>query len=466
MSQHIFATSDGAKLSVRVSGAGPTLVMLHGWAMASGYFDQAICRLENNYRVIAPDFRAHGDSPPVRRGHRMARYAKDISELISAYHDGGPLYMLGWSMGASVIMAMLDLFPDCLPDAVIYVDQPPLNINTADWSLGARGMTRAAIDGFEHRLRADLAGFLDEFISSMFVKAPGKSELSRLRALSAKIEADSAADILIDHLNQDWRDVVRRQPVPALAIAGEGFTAVEGTRALGQLSRSIEVVTFKECGHCPFIEKTDEFVEAVDGFLQKISARHHVRRRTSYLASGQPVGGIQLIAFVVEDVREAAETWAKLTGIGPWFVVDPFRADGLFYRGESNDAQFAIALAASGSIFVSLIQPKDEKPSIYQEVLARRGFGALSHVAFSTKRYERDLATLQSAGCPPLLHGKAVGVDGQRFAYLDTMDILGPIAELIEIDTATESFFLRLKRAALAWDGLNPVRKLADLPPL
>ncbi len=458
-----FTTSDGATLAVRITGRGPTLVMLHGWAMGSAYFDPAIARLRKRYRIIAPDFRAHGASPPIRHGHRMARYARDVIELITAYDTGTPLFLLGWSMGASVIMAMFDQCPAIEPDAVIYVDQTPFNTNTRTWSLGAHGMTRAGIDAFEENLRSDFDSVLDGFVPAMFVNRPPPDTLARLRAISGSIEADSAADILVDHINQDWRDVIRRQSVPGLAIACDGYGVAAATQSLGTLSDAIEVVTFHECGHCPFIEQTDRFVETVDRFLAPFIARP--QRRVPTLAFGQPLGALTLIAFAVEALRERAADWARLAKIGPWFVVDPFIADDLVYRGRKSEAEFAIALAASGSVCVSLIQPKDSKPSIYQEVLKRRGEGALSHIALSTRRFDEDVRAFEAAQCPPLLTGKAVGVDGQRFAYFDTMDVLGPIAELIEVDHGVEMLFRRLQAASENWDGRDPVRDIVDLPP-
>jgi len=72
----------------------------------------------------------------------VARYAVDVHEVLAAYHDGGALFLLGWSMGASVIFALLDLFPRLQPSAIVVVDQTPFCSNTSDWLYGAPGMTR------------------------------------------------------------------------------------------------------------------------------------------------------------------------------------------------------------------------------------------------------------------------------------------------------------------------------------
>ncbi len=56
-----------------------------------------------------------------------------------------------------------------------------------------------------------------------------------------------------------------------------------------------------------------------------------------------------------------------------------------------------------------------------------------------------------------------MGVGGQRFAYLDIVETLGPIYELLEMDAKTEGLFARLVRAGAPWDGAHSVRSIADL---
>jgi non-heme chloroperoxidase len=89
-----FRTSDGAELAVMSEGHGPTLVMLHGWVMGSGYFDAVRAQLAAQHRLILIDFRGNGQSGPCVHGHRMARYAADVHEVLTAYHDDGPLSIL------------------------------------------------------------------------------------------------------------------------------------------------------------------------------------------------------------------------------------------------------------------------------------------------------------------------------------------------------------------------------------
>lgn len=455
-----FTASDGAKLAVTIEGTGPTLVMLHGWAMGAAYFDTVRGALARHFRLILPDFRGHGESGPCAYGQRMARYAADIREIIAAHHDGGPLFYLGWSMGASVIFALLDLFPDVRPSAVMIVDQSPCNTVKPDWPYGAFGMTRNGIDGLEQTLRSDFSGFIANFIPGMFARPPDNAALARLTQTSMKIAPDAAADILVDHINQDWRDVVRRLTIPTMAIAAGRFVLKDADIMFAGLNPAIEVVTFSESGHCPFIEEPDRFAETVCDFL----GQTHQRPVRPRLRFNQPLGAVMLIAFVVADLDQAVKKWSQTTGIGPWYVSDAPVGDGLIFRGQPNHGAMRIALAASGSLAISLIEPKDDAPSLHREIAAQRGWNSLTHVAASTRSYDQDAARLHAMGYPTVLEGKAAGIGGQRFAYFDTADDLGPIYELIEVDANVETLFARLAAAAARWDGARAMRPMAELP--
>ena len=66
--------SDDVRLHVRVSGAGPTVLLLHGWPDTSALWDDVVSSLvAAGYRVAAPDLRGCGQSEQCSREHKPGR---------------------------------------------------------------------------------------------------------------------------------------------------------------------------------------------------------------------------------------------------------------------------------------------------------------------------------------------------------------------------------------------------------
>src|SRR5271154_2998390 len=63
------ASPDGASIFVRSAGAGPVVVLLHGYAETSDSWAPLAAELVKNYTVVVPDLRGIGSSPrPAGRG--------------------------------------------------------------------------------------------------------------------------------------------------------------------------------------------------------------------------------------------------------------------------------------------------------------------------------------------------------------------------------------------------------------
>jgi pimeloyl-[acyl-carrier protein] methyl ester esterase len=92
-------------LRVDSAGAGPPLVLLHGWAMHSGLFTPLLPHLTCRFRVHRVDLPGHGGSATV------TPYALDtIIAAVTAALDrsapdaGASLTLLGWSLGGTIAL--------------------------------------------------------------------------------------------------------------------------------------------------------------------------------------------------------------------------------------------------------------------------------------------------------------------------------------------------------------------------
>lgn len=171
---------------------------------------------------------------------------------------------------------------------------------------------------------------------------------------------------------------------------------------------------------------------------------------------GQPVQSIMQIAYVVEDLEKAATNHARLTGNGPFFLLEHLEVVKPRYRGEATELDVSIALGYSGGLCVEFIQQHGETPSVYKELLDTRG-GGFHHWGVMTWQFDEEVARYQKEGAEVAFEG-AVAVGG-RFAYMDTTAELGGMIELIELTPVVEALFGDLEAASVDWDGNNPVRR-------
>ena len=170
---------------------------------------------------------------------------------------------------------------------------------------------------------------------------------------------------------------------------------------------------------------------------------------------GQPDDGIIQMAYVVADLDAAIEQWSRTLRVGPWFVLEHFTGDEPMYRGQPSRAQVRLAMSFAGHMNLELIQPKNDAPSVYRELIERRGYG-FHHWGVATWDFDATVARYERAGYA--LAFRAAVPSGGRVGYMDTTHVLPGYTELIELGGAFEEVFGRFHRECLAWDGKDPIR--------
>ena len=114
-------TNDGVELNYQATGAGPPLVLVHGWNQTAALFERQVAGLSDRFRVITFDLRGHGESERPHHGYRIARYAMDLRTVIDEV-DGQPAHVLGHSMGCCVLWSYFDLFAGDGINRAVFVD--------------------------------------------------------------------------------------------------------------------------------------------------------------------------------------------------------------------------------------------------------------------------------------------------------------------------------------------------------
>jgi hypothetical protein len=182
-------------------------------------------------------------------------------------------------------------------------------------------------------------------------------------------------------------------------------------------------------------------------------------RRMTLMNFGQPSHGVMQMAYIVPDIRTAIGQWIDKLQVGPWFLLEDFTGVGPVYRGRKSEAHIALAMSFSGSMNIELIQPLDNNPSVYKELIDRSGHG-FHHWGFATPDFASDVARYEGMGMEVAFR---LGVPtGGEVVYLDTKGALPGFLELIETSPGMERAFTSFYGAAKSWDGrTDPIRPFA-----
>ena len=102
-----FFTVGGVQLHYQEWGhpTAPSLMLLHGGAAQAHWWDHLAPVLAEQYHVVAPDLRGHGDSswvsPPA---YEIEDYVGDVEEILTALHLVSPV-LIGHSLGGFIALS-------------------------------------------------------------------------------------------------------------------------------------------------------------------------------------------------------------------------------------------------------------------------------------------------------------------------------------------------------------------------
>jgi len=257
--------NDGAVLHYEEAGSGPVILLLGGWCMTTRFFSRQLEGLSDDFRVVAMDMRAYGESAKVAHGHRMSRHARDVYDLLGAL-DVQDAVVAGWSSGANTLLSYVELFGSERISKMVHIDQTPFCLNTDDWDLGFG--TRDEADAFLHGFAADPEAAAAGLVDAMFAEPVSSVEKEWMVKEMLMTPLASALQFERDHISADWRDVVPTVPVPTMVATGRKsaiFPWQSGEWLAEHLPRA-EHHVFEESGHLPFYEEAEQFNSRVRAF--------------------------------------------------------------------------------------------------------------------------------------------------------------------------------------------------------
>jgi len=256
-------------LHVQRFGAGPDVVMLHGWGLHGGVFTTLAEHLASRYRISLIDMPGHGRSPPPQQTLDLST----LTETVAAAAPSRALW-LGWSLGG-MVATQLALTAPARVEKLVLASSSPRFSTADDWPWA---MEPAVLAGFAEALQEDYHGTLERFLSLQIApgSAEGRHTLRRLREMLLQ-SPTPAAPALRDGLailrSADLRAQFPALHCPTLSILGERDRLVPAAvgPAVKGLLPTAHIDVIKGAGHVPFLSHQREFLAAFTDFLEE----HH-----------------------------------------------------------------------------------------------------------------------------------------------------------------------------------------------
>lgn len=252
-------------LYVNTVGHGPDLVLLHGWAMHGGVFDELIDALSADYRVHNIDLPGHGRSTSEFPSGGLPELTNLVLPVIPDH-----ALVLGWSLGGLLALKLAQVKS---PRALVLVNSSPRFVTNTQWP---HGMAPEVFAQFFARLQQNMDGTVQDFLR-LQVRGDAHAAETFATLKASLLQHPASPETLQRGLallrDADEGAAVSNIHVPTLVVAGE-YDRITRPQACEQLARELpdaRYVSIKRAGHAPFISHRDEFLTEVQRFLRNVS---------------------------------------------------------------------------------------------------------------------------------------------------------------------------------------------------
>jgi len=268
-----YVAVEGINIRYIVSGSGTPTLLLHGFGEFLEVWWFNIGALSQHFQVYAMDLPGHGLSDKPKIDYGLA-FANECATGFMRALGIERANLIGHSMGGVVALSIAINFPEKV-DKLILVDsgglsgETPLLYRLCTLPLLGEILVEPTIKvGLRHGIERafynpDLITeeMVDKNYEFMRMRGAKKAMLSILR---------SNADITGPHPEVVMTDKLHLVKSPTLFIHGaqDEVVPVEQAKNASRLVPNARLEVVKKCGHCPHIEKAQEFNKTAIAFLK------------------------------------------------------------------------------------------------------------------------------------------------------------------------------------------------------
>ncbi|SFI55334.1 pimeloyl-ACP methyl ester esterase BioH [Nitrosomonas sp. Nm34] len=248
-----------SRLHVEISGKGPDLVMLHGWAMHSGIWGGIRDQLARHFRLHLVDLPGHGQSS-MWESYSLEAIVASVAEILPAES-----IVCGWSLGGQVALKLALSVPTQVSQLVL-VATTPCFVKRVDWQWG---MDQSTLLLFMENLEHHYTQTLNRFFT---LQVNGGCDMTQVLAQirdhffqHKQPDGHALRAGLQILLTTDLREKLADISQPVLLLHGENdvITHVDAAKWMHQQLPHARLVSFPHCGHAPFLSHPNQFITSL-----------------------------------------------------------------------------------------------------------------------------------------------------------------------------------------------------------
>jgi len=265
-----FALPDGARLAYVDEGSGPPIVFLHGWSSSMNWFREQVPSFARHHRVLALDFRGHGDSDKVPAGHTMEQYAEDVRAFVEAMGAQGCL-MVGWSMGSFVLWKYVERFGRHQARGMVFVGQSASDLRSERYPYGI--VTEQQFYEMMHAIQTDHAATVRQWMRGLRKHAT-EEQVEWMTREYLRCPTHIATVSFYFQTMVDCFPAFPMISFPTRVFFGtdDKMYNIKDGEYLARVIPGTKLVVFDQSGHAPMLEEPDRFNQELDAFAAEVFA--------------------------------------------------------------------------------------------------------------------------------------------------------------------------------------------------
>jgi pimeloyl-ACP methyl ester carboxylesterase len=269
-------TEDGTGIFVRVGGAGPPVVLLHGYGETSDMWGPLAAELARTRTVVVPDLRGLGRSSRPATGYDKATEARDVRAVLRGLDIRGPAAIVGHDLGAMVAYAYAAQFP-ADTERLVVMDAPIPGLGPWDEIIRSRALWHFSFGGPDaERLVAGRERIYLDRLWNEFSSDPAKIDEATRRhyaesyAQPGAMRAGFAQFAAFDRDALDNRYFAQtRLTMPVLAMGGEKSFGATMPVVMQAAATDVRPAVVPGAGHWLMEENPEATIALLRGFLAR-----------------------------------------------------------------------------------------------------------------------------------------------------------------------------------------------------
>jgi pimeloyl-ACP methyl ester carboxylesterase len=292
-------TSDNTRLYVKEWGAGPPVILIHGWPLnADSWDDIGVELAEAGFHAIAYDRRGFGRSDQPVGGYDYDTFADDLAAVVEATESKSPA-LVGFSMGGGEVARYLGKHGAAnVSKAVLISSVVPYMLKTDD---NPKGTDQSVFDGMLTGIRKDRGDFMQSFAkaftgTSLISKPVSQATLDIFFTWAMQAGLSPTLACVRAFAATDFRADTAAFTIPTLILHGTGdqVVPIDGSaREAARLIPHARLIEYDGAPHATLSTHKDEVIRDLTDFLRgedHLSEEQDIRRAA---AIDPLLGGLQ-----------------------------------------------------------------------------------------------------------------------------------------------------------------------------